>query len=361
MGIQTPRGGYLWPDGSHRATPPPQQQQGNQPGGLPGAQPAQIDYLNPDNLATKFAGTPFASSPTFKNILTKYTQAPSSYSGYGGDTARWAEGVAQTLNQYASTFAGMFKDKVGRDPTQNEYDQFFQHVVQTDAPWTAPADFTKAGEETKGFLGDFYTKTAQDEAKKKIEDTSNQAVAPGGAFDQWQKAYMGSVDTVQNSLTDYQNRLMEKIRPQLLTSLQSQGLLNTGALNEAFAGQAADMASTGSNYVAGLRGQAAQDIANQKYQIQSNPTNYTLNNAYASVPNMVAGGQNALGNIWNSYLSNQNYQQQLGLYNAQQQNQPSMLQQYGGMILGGAAAGLGQGLASYIGKTPTPIKTPGVK
>src|SRR6185369_690858 len=213
-----------------------------------------------DNLQKMFEGTPYASAPEFKNILQNYLSSPVSSSGYGGGTAnpQWSSDVKNTLDRYANTFTQMFKDKVGRDPTANEYDTFFKQVVATDQPWAAPTDFNRATEETKGTLADFFTTAAQEQAQKKAQEAAAAQVAPGSAFDQWANSYRNSISGVEQSLADFQSRLMEKIRPQLLTSLKAQGLLDTGALNTAFAGTAGDLTSAAQNYIAQARGGAEQ-------------------------------------------------------------------------------------------------------
>lgn len=300
-----------------------------------------------DQLKEKFSDAPY-QGPELQNILNNWIQS-NSYGNYP-DKAGWASAVRTALDTYASTFQSMFKNQVGRDPTSSEYDQFFKTVVTPEQPWNVnyltQQDLTR--QRTQGLLSDVYSGVAQQEAAKKLQEQSQAAVAPGSAFDQWSQSYAGSVNSVESALQDYQTRLFQKIQPQLLTSLKSQGLLDTGALNTALAGVQGDLASTGSNYVAGLKGQINQDIANQKYALQSAPTTYQLNTTAANPANLVSQGQTALGNVWNSYLMNQQYQQQKSLLDEQMGNQPSLLQQYGGLIAGGLAGGLGQGFGRRL-------------
>ena len=332
---------YRWPDGTFHDTPHPAYGRD--------APPPQTGPSGPpigDQINQMFQGTSYGGSPELQNILSKYqqTQDPNRYPGGPG---QWVKDIKTTMDQYANTFTSMFTNQVGRPPTQDEYNTFFQQVVTPDSPWTRVEDQAAIGQQTQGLLSNVYSGTAQQEAAKKLQDQATAALAPGSAFDIWQQAYGTNVNNTTKVLQDYQSKLFEKIRPQLLTSLQSQGLLNTGGLNEAMAGVQGDLANTGSMYAAQLQGQAAQDIANQRYAIQSNPSNYQMA-ATSGNPSMMLGqGQNALQNVWNNYMQNQQFGQQQNLLNQQYANQPSLLQQYGGMMLGGMAGGAGQRLAMW--------------
>lgn len=310
--------------------------------------PVQNVVPSVDQLLSSFSDMPYASSPELKNILTKYTQ--SNNAGYAKQHLpdQWATDVKSTITSYANTFDQMFKDKVGRAPTSDEFNTFFNQVVTPEAPWATPADMTRGKEQTKTALADFFTTAAQENAQKKAQEASTAAVAPGSAFDQWANSYRSSISGVEQSLQDFQSRLMEKIRPQLLTSLQSQGLLNTGALNEAFAGTAGDLTSAAQNYVAQARGGAEQDIANQKYNLLSLPYQQQQQYTMGQIPSLAATGQNALQNVWNQNAMNQQFAQQNSMFDRQMSNQPSLLQQYGGMILGGIAGGAGQGIGRKL-------------
>lgn len=284
-----------------------------------------------------FAGTPYAGSDQLQSILQSYKAA-----GKGPADA------ANDIKSYANTFQQMFNSSVGRDPTASEYNQFLSNVVQNDQPWSKPLDQTQLRQETSGLLSQYYQGEAQKVAQQKLQDTANAAVAPGSAFDQWQKSYMQSANDLESNLLDYQSRLMEKIRPQLITSLQKQGLLDSGALNQAFAGATSDMTTTAGQLSAAAKAQAAQDIANQRMNVMSQPTNYQTQQAFGAVPSLMGTGQNALNQVYQNYanlnLAGVQNQYANDMYNKQMSSQPSLLQQYGGMMLGGIAGGAGQGL-----------------
>ncbi len=298
------------------------------------------------------AGTPGTSPSTTNRPI--YTNT----SGYRDVTQQYlkaGKGGAESSHQidaYANTFKQMFNSAIGRDPTADEYNQFFSSVVINDKPWTQTLDQNQLRQETTGLLNQFYSGEAQKVAEGKAQTTANAAVAPGSAFDVWQNQYRNSINDVSSALQDYQSRLFEKLRPQLLTSLKAQGLLDTGGLNQAFAGAAEDLGNQSQNYLAQAKTGIEADIANQKYGLMSAPNSFQLSNAFNTVPQLTSAGQTALqnvyGNMTNQNMFNQQAALQRELANMQYSNQPSLLSQYGGLILGGAAGGVGQGIGKMI-------------
>lgn len=291
-------------------------------------------------------GDPFSNTPYKGSSVLADLQA--SYKAAGKPPAD----AARDIQSYTNTFKQMFTDKVGREPTAQEYDNFLQSVVVPDQPWSKSLEQPQLQEQTRGLLSDFYTGEAQKTAAQKLQDEATSALAPGSAFDIWQKAYMGAANDVEKNLLDYQSKLFEKIRPQLLTSLQAQGLLDTGGLNKAIVGAQTDLANSAGQYAAGVRQAAATDVANQRYQVASAPSLYKTQAAFGAVPNLTAAGQSALQNVYNNMV-NTNYLNatqafQREMYDKQLGSQPSLLSQYGGMILGGMAGGAGQALGQKL-------------
>lgn len=286
-----------------------------------------------------FKGQSYFDDPSFQNIVKQYENRARQFN------ANNAQPTYDQVSGYAETFRQQFKNYVGRDPNSEEFGVFFKDL-NTAGPWAKEGgQFAgQQGERTKGLIKDYFTSTAQQEAERKAQDQTNQALAPNSAFDTWQNQYRNTVSETEKALTDYQARLFEKLRPQLLTSLHSQGLLNTGALNEAFAGAAKDLTEQNSNFIAAARGGAEQDIANKRYQIASSPGDFALQNTFNQVPNLMQAGQTGLQNVFNAYLQDQSFQNQMRMLEKQQSEKPSLLSQYGGMMLGGIAGGYGQGL-----------------
>lgn len=305
--------------------------------------------FNPPNQPTKvdpsqgyfdlFKNTPYANDPSFQNLIKSFVSRAVQFG------ANNAQPTFDQVSSYANEFASQFKDKVGRDPTSDEYGQFFKHLTN-ESPWMQVLPSTQVSQDVQGLLSSQFSSTVQDAATKKGQDQATAATAAGSPFDIWQQAVMKNVSDTSASLQDYQQRLFQKLQPQLMTSLQAKGLLDSGALNEAFAGAAKDLTDANTGYVADLTNQANTNIANTKYAITSSPGNTALQNTLGLPSNMTQYGQSALNNVFNSDLQRSLMQQQFGnqqsLLNQQYANQPSLLQQYGGAIVGGVAGGLAQ-------------------
>lgn len=306
--------------------------------------PATATSPSGPNYLDLFKGHAYFDNPDFQNIVKQYQDIAGRNNALGANERP----TYDQLSGYADNFAQQFKNYVGRDPNSQEYGQFFKTIAQ-DAPWARNAqDYSQTVKpEITGLLKDYFTRTAQDEAQKTSQTQAVDAIAPGSAFDTWQNSYRNSLTDVESSLQDYQSRLFEKLRPQLLTSLKAQGLLDTGALNTAFAGAAKDLTDANTNYMTGARSAVDQDIANRKYELQSAPSNFAMSNTFNTVPNLTQAGTGALNQAFQAYMQDANFRNQRSLLDQQRQSQPSPLSQYAGLIVGGLGAGFGQGVGNW--------------
>ncbi len=295
-----------------------------------------------DRFRSGFKDTPYFNSPAFQEYINKFTADPGNALQNEGNTQGWINNI----KGYGDTFRQIFNNYVGRDPNEGEFSQFFSSVVMPKYPHSL--DTTNLRQETTGLIDQFYRRTAEDEAVNRAKTEANSAVAPGSAYDTWANSYRQSISDTEKSLMDYQSRLFEKLRPQLLTSLQSQGLLNTGALNEAFAGAAKDLGEGTQNFLAGARSAADADIANRRYDIASSPSNYALQREFTAIPNLTASGQTALQNVWQGLLQQREFDQQNKMASMSQGEKPSALSQWGGLILGNMAGGWASNLGRRV-------------
>lgn len=292
----------------------------------------------------QFQGLPYYDDPAFRNIIQIIENRSQQYKNYEENRLP----TYQQMTGYADEFRSQFKNVIGRDPSKEEFGEFFKHLTN-DQPWTQIINPNQLSQEVTGLLQNRFSSLAADEAEKRARSKAEAAVAPGSAFDVWQNAYRNSLSETEKSLSDYQTRLFEKLRPNLLTSLQAQGLLNTGALNEAFAGAAKDLSDESSRYIAQAKGGIEADIANRRYDIMASPGNFGLQTTYSGIPNLYSGGQAALDRAYQGYLTNMNFENQMELMRASRPDRVSPLSQYGGLILGGIASGFGQGLGRRAG------------
>lgn len=323
--------------------------------------PAPVTQASTNALVDYFKSglqdLPYYNTPAFQNLINNI-------SGQSERTLvnqQNASSFQNDIKGYANAFTSQFQSLAGRPPTADEYNTFFEQVVNPAKPWEVRGnvDQNALNLGATNLLGTVFQPTIADAQKQKATQQAAEATAPGSAFDVWQNAYQNSINDTEKALTDYQSRLFEKIRPQLITSLQAQGLLNTGALNDAFAGANADLTNGNLGFIANARQQANQDIANQRYGIMSAPQNAALTTTLNTIPNLTQQGQGALQNIWNNTMQNNAYDLQLrnqqALMDRQNANQPSPLNQYGGLILGGIAGGFGSGLGARMGRAPAPV------
>jgi hypothetical protein len=323
-----------------------------QPGG--GQSPASPSPF--DTFKNALTSTPYGSSPALQNILSQFQNSSALIS------PAVAQQYASDISGYVDKFTQQYSNATGgTPPSQDQINTFLQNAVvplqiqniKNAGPETVQASNASVDNAIQGLLKDTFSTDIQNANTQQLQNTANKAVAPGSAFDTWQQAYQGSIGDVTKTLQNYQQQLFQKLQPNLITSLQSKGLLDSGALNQAFAGAATDLGNAAQGYVAGIQGQADQDIANQRFNIQNAPNASAIANWSAQIPNLTQAGQGALNNAFNYDTSlyganlNNYYGQQA--YNQQQSGATNPLSQYAGMIIGGGLSGLAGGIGSGIG------------
>lgn len=262
----------------------------------------------------------------------------------------------QELTGYAGTFSKLFRQLVGRDPNVEETGQFYQTVVapQGSFPGGGFAGMQELQDRTKSFVADNFQRTAEEQALLELQNQQGQANQLSQMF---RTQGRQAISDTESRLQDYQTRLFEKLRPQLLTSLQTQGLLNTGGLNEAFAGAAKDLASESSNYLSDAylqNEQAANAIA---FGGASAPYELARQQAMNRVGYMQGQGESALNRAFQTRSQEMDFNNKLRLLQEQNrlqaENQPSFLKQLGGQILGNVLSTAIPGVSSYLGNKLT--------
>lgn len=241
-------------------------------------------------------------------------------------------GGQNALNQAMGQFASLFRQLVGRDPDENEANQFATGTLVPNAQVGAHESigFDDFRDRTTQFINDNFQRTAEEQA---AQDLQNQQAEAGRLAEMFRTQGRQALNDTESQLMDYQSRLFEKLRPQLMTSLQSQGLLNSGALNEAFAGQAKDLSDASQQFLM----QQKLDMENQANQIAfggaSAPYEYQRGMIFNRVPYLQAQGEAALNRGFQQRQDEMAFNRQLQLMNMQRQKQPSLLKQVGGQML----------------------------
>jgi hypothetical protein len=250
------------------------------------------------------------------------------------------------LAQYGQVFVNNFRDLVGRDPTPQEADQFYLNVVapQGSFPGGAYPGLQELSDRTKSFISDTFKPQAEEVANQKIIDQKSVASRLADVFiTQGNKALSDTEDQLQ----DYQSRLFEKLRPQLMTSLQAQGLLNTGALNDAFAGAAKDLSDASQQYLIDQKLQNENQANAIAFGGESAPYQFNQSSILNSVPNLMNAGQSALDRAFNTRSNELAYNYNLGLQDNAAKLQDALQPSFGRTLTQSLATSLGSNLGKF--------------
>lgn len=309
----------------------------------------------PQPLSTGGSTNPYdiTSNPDIYNqIMAAYNNQVSINRPGGSPTpnAQDAKNYTGLVNSAASQFASQFENLVGRAPTQDETNKFYTNFIiphSNDIGSSYGSTFNQQIDSNiNQFVGENYQKAAQDYATQQLQGQQDQA---NSLADLFRTQGNQAISDTESSLLDYQSQLFDRLRPNLLTSLKAQGLLDTGGLNEALAGQQGDLANSAANYVAQLKLQNDQQANNIAFSGASAPYQYQQSQIMNQPGQLQAAGQNALGITTNTLMDNLNYQHQLGLIqaqtNAQSSLQPSFLRTLGQSF----GNSMGSSLGSWFG------------
>jgi len=252
---------------------------------------------------------------------------------YPGMDAGGAGRLDTVVGQNVESFKSQFENLVGRAPTQDEISKFTSNYIAPNLSHLTDANSLQRQNPdsyVQQFVGNNFHKAAQDYATQQLQDQQTQA---NSLADLFRTQGNSAIDATQQSLLDYQSKLFDRLRPNLLTSLKSQGLLDTGGLNEAVAGVQGDLANNASNYIAGLKFNNEQGANQIAFGGASAPYLYKQSQITGQ-PDYLSGSSNGATNFNNStFMSNLDYGHQLGLIqaqaNAQAGLQPSFLRTFG--------------------------------
>jgi len=232
--------------------------------------------------------------------------------------------IAANIDQAGDQFKNLFKNSVGRDPTEQEISQFFNDSGNKLIQNAANDDPQKLRNIVAQYVGDTAQQAAQDTATQKAKDLSSQY---GSLADQYMEMGKKSLGNLSNELQAYSTSLFDKLRPQLNLAAQAGGYADSGGQTLQEQGALTDLANQGR----GVLANAAYDVENNANNIRyggmaapvSMSSQYAANAPYA-VQSLGSGGLNFNNQ---DYVNNQNYLQQLGLLNAKskiaQESQPS--------------------------------------
>lgn len=260
--------------------------------------------------------------------LPTYTErAATALEQAGADPNR----IVNELKYRQSLFSDLFRNLVGRDPSDTEAGQMFDSVAPGQGLATHDAYTQSQLRDITGqFINDRFQRQAEEQARLELEGQKVEATRLSDLFRQQGNT---TATTLEGQLQDFVQRTFEKVRPNLITSLQAQGLLNTGGLNQALSGSLQDLSSEAQDQVNQYR-LGVEDQANQiKFGGEAAPYQFQQAQAMNRLPYLQSMGQSAIDRMFQQRLTDQNFQNQLALQtNAarlQRSMQPSFLRTMG--------------------------------
>ena len=264
---------------------------------------------------------------TQNNLPSFMESGASSLSAAGLDAGR----LKMELDYRSNLFRSQFRNLVGRDPTDEESRRMFTEIAPTAGLGTHD-QYTQQQlrDTTAQYVGDTFSRQAEQQVNQELQGQQAEANRLGDLF-----VTQGNqtADKLSTQLQDFVQRTFEKIRPNLITSAQAQGLLNSGALDMQFAGAAKDLASSAQDKVFDYR-MGMEDQANQiRMGGAMAPYQFQQAQALGRMGNLQGQSQNAIQQLFQQRMSEQSFQNQMGLQNnamrIQQSLQPSFLRTMG--------------------------------
>jgi hypothetical protein len=256
---------------------------------------------------------------------------------FGYNNADW-QSYENRFAGATQDFAAQFKSLVGRDPDANEVSSYLGQIVGGSG---LDAFGNNRGLELSQLASNYIGNTyAGDVEQRGLNELQGQQAEAQRLSDLFRTQGNQAINDTESSLLDYQNKLFERLRPNLITSLQSQGLLNTGGLNQAMAGAQGDLATAGSEELRNLRLQNEQQANAIQFGGQSAPYEYQKALAQSRVPNAQNAANTGLNNAYGTFMNQLNFQNQMALMNQQaainasNSNKGGFFKQLGGALPG---------------------------
>lgn len=238
----------------------------------------------------------------------------------------------QELSGYANTFNNLFRQLVGRDANTDEVGQFYQQVVapQGSFPGGGYAGQQELRDRTATFVSDNFQRAAEEQAKQELAGQQGEATRLADLF---RTQGNQAISSTEQSLLNFREKLFNKLRPNLITSLQAQGLLNSGGLNQAFAGAASDLSDASEGALMDARLQNEQQANAIQFAGQSAPLEFARGQSMGRLNNINQFGQNAMQQAFAQRSNELNFMNQMALQNnmarIQREAQPSFLRTFG--------------------------------
>lgn len=221
-------------------------------------------------------------------------------------------GLVTRLTDVGNQFKTQFTNLVGRAPTSDEIGQFYRDsagsIISNTQYGRSENDPTGVRNAIQAYTADNFQKAANDTATQKLTDQQGQA---NQLADMFRTQGNQAISSTEQSLLDYQQKLFERLRPNLITSLDAQGLLDTGGLNQALAGAQQNLATSAQGALLDAHMQNEQGANQIAFGGASAPYYFQQNQITQQPAFLQQMGQNAVGMNYNTYMNDLNYQHQI--------------------------------------------------
>lgn len=295
--------------------------------------------------------------------MVKYNDTQGWYDAWNkfrAQTNRWNnnadELTANELTRYGDTFSSQFKQLVGRDPNQVEFGRFWNEVVVPQGNFLGGGSnpgMQELQDRTGSFVSSNFQRAAEEQAALELQGQQAEA---NRLSDLFRTQGNTAIDGYQSSLLDFTNKLIERVRPNLMLSLQSQGLLNTGGLNQAIAGQQSDLSRDAAQQVADLRLQNENQANEISFGAAAAPYEFQKAMAMNRVPQLQSQGQSAIDRLFTTRTNEINFANQMArdlqLSKYGNRGKSGFFQQFGNAF----APSLGMSVGQNLGKFAAPPK-----
>jgi hypothetical protein len=288
---------------------------------------------------------------------TAYQQLFDQLASLNSDSEQARQGQAGALTDVANQFNSLWTNLVGRAPTSEETDSFLSSnagsIITSAGGGTGRVggDSVNIRNQIAQYVGDTGAKAAQDYATTQLQGQQGEANRLSELFRSQGRT---AISDTEGKLLDYQQRLFERLRPNLITSLQAQGLLNTGALNESLAGAAKDLSDASQSTLLDMNYQNEQGANAIAYGGQSAPYAFQQQQIMSQPGYLQAQGGDALNRAFQTFSQNLDFRNQAQLINLQARSQPrlSFFDTFGQSLAtaAGQAGGEAMNPKTYYGK-----------
>lgn len=242
----------------------------------------------------------------------------------GTDAAR----IEAEVRGREDLYRNLYQNFVGRAPTEEEMGQLFTNVAPSSG-FATDVNFTQElRDRTASYISDSFRNQAELQSELELQNQVGQAQT---LADQFRQQGEQSLTGVEAELKRFTEDVFERVRPNLMTSLAAQGLLNTGGLNQAISGTLGDLTRERENFLMNKRLENEQTANQIAFAGAQAPLAFQQAQSLNRVPSLAALGTQAIGANYNRDILNRQFQHNANMLNMKNRfnSGPGFLSQLG--------------------------------